>query len=119
MVHPWTTHHNFLPGLKFSTNFSIYDKGYYLNQTIWRTNVKIGKRFTTRVDIPWVYNTKYSPEGYKHSGIGDISFRLLGYRYFRIPEICRYGISRIQPEYCRIAAFRNREEPDYSTDHIQ
>ena len=63
-----------------------FDQDYNFNQTIWRTNVKIGKRLTTRVDIPWVYNTKYSPEGYKHSGLGDISFRLLGYRILESPR---------------------------------
>lgn len=63
-----------------------YDKNYYFNQTIWRTNVKIGKRLTTRVDIPWVYNSKFSSEGYKNSGLGDISFRLLGYRIIESPK---------------------------------
>lgn len=76
----------FFTRIEIFNELQHYDKDYYLNQTIWRTNVKIGKRFTTRVDIPWVYNTKYSPEGYKHSGIGDISFRLLGYRILESPR---------------------------------
>ena len=53
----------------------------YLNQTILRTVVKIGKRFTTRVDIPFVYNSISTTSGYKQFGIGDISFRLLGYKF--------------------------------------
>ena len=76
----------FFTRIEIFNELQHFDKDYYLNQTIWRTNVKIGKRFTTRVDIPWVYNTKYSPEGYKHSGIGDISFRLLGYRILESPR---------------------------------
>jgi hypothetical protein len=55
---------------------------YYVNQTTLRTIIKIGKRFTTRVDLPYVYNSVKNPNNYQQSGIGDISFRLLGYRFF-------------------------------------
>ncbi|HTE24611.1 hypothetical protein [Flavitalea sp.] len=55
---------------------------FYLNQTIVRTIVKIGKRFTTRVDLPYVNNTFNAPAHYKTSGMGDISFRLLGFKFF-------------------------------------
>ena len=55
---------------------------FYLNQTTLRTILKIGKRFTTRIDLPYVYNTINHPANYKQSGIGDISFRLLGYKFF-------------------------------------
>ena len=62
-----------------------YDKNgmdFYLNQTVLRTIVKIGKRFTTRVDLPFVYNSINTPANHKQSGIGDISFRLLGFKFF-------------------------------------
>ena len=52
----------------------------YLDATTIRTIVKIGKRFTTRLDVPLVYNSTTSSSGNKQFGIGDISFRLLGYR---------------------------------------
>jgi len=70
----------FFTRIELFNELQHYDKDYYLNQSIWRTNIKIGKRLTTRLDVPWVYNTKYSPEGFKNSGLGDISFRLLGYK---------------------------------------
>src|SRR5215204_4040406 len=44
-----------------------------LNQTVLRTIVKIGKRLTTRLDVPYVNNSFDSPAKYKKSGIGDIS----------------------------------------------
>jgi hypothetical protein len=60
--------------------------GFDLNQTTLRTIVKIGKRFTTRLDIPYVYNSITAPPGYRHSGIGDLSFRLLGYKFYEKPK---------------------------------
>jgi hypothetical protein len=60
--------------------------GFYINQTTLRTIIKIGKRFTTRLDIPFVYNTFPSVAGYRSSGIGDISFRLLGYKILENPK---------------------------------
>src|SRR5215204_529978 len=74
---------------QFFTRIEVYNelqrydkKDVFLNQTILRTVVQIGKRFTTRVDLPYVHNSFNSPAGYKQSGIGDISFRLLGYKFF-------------------------------------
>lgn len=58
----------------------------YLNQTVLRSIWKIGKRFTTRVDIPFVYNSFASTESHKQYGIGDISFRLLGYKFREKPR---------------------------------
>ena len=75
----------FFTRIEIFNELQHYNKGYYLNQTILRTNVKLGKKLTTRIDIPWNYNSKYSPQGYKHSGLGDISFRLLGYRIYESP----------------------------------
>jgi hypothetical protein len=76
----------FFTRIEIFNELQYFDKDYYLNQTIWRTIIKIGNRLTTRVDIPWVYNTKYSPEGFKQSGLGDITFRLLGYRFLESPK---------------------------------
>lgn len=58
----------------------------YLNQTTFRTIVKLGKKFTSRVDIPFVYNSFSSAAGYKQFGISDISFRLLGYKIMESPK---------------------------------
>ncbi len=59
---------------------------FYLNQTVLRTVVKIGKRFTTRIDLPYIYNSIITPTKPRQSGIGDISFRLLGYKFFEKPK---------------------------------
>lgn len=57
-----------------------YRKGVgYLNMFTARAVVALGKRMTTRVDIPVLYNSA-PVEGYDHSGLGDISVRLLGYK---------------------------------------
>jgi hypothetical protein len=71
----------FLTRIEVFNEFQHYNKvgGYNLNQTVVRTIVKLGKRFTTRVDIPLVTNTFAYPQGFEKFGIGDISFRLLGY----------------------------------------
>ncbi len=61
-------------------------KDFYLNQTVLRANIKIGKRFTTRIDIPFVYNSLSTAAEYSQLGIGDISFRLLGYKLIENPK---------------------------------
>jgi hypothetical protein len=73
----------------FLTRFEVFNElqhynnnDVYLNQTVLRTVIKLGKRFTTRIDLPYVYNSYNSPAKLKQSGIGDISFRLLGYKFF-------------------------------------
>jgi len=58
----------------------------YLNETTFRTIVKIGDKFTTRLDIPFLYNSYSSPNGLKQFGISDISFRLLGYKFLDSPK---------------------------------
>jgi hypothetical protein len=66
-----------------------YDKNgsdFYFNQTVLRTVVKIGKRFTTRIDLPYVHNSINTPANHRQSGIGDITFRLLGYKFFEKPK---------------------------------
>lgn len=62
-----------------------YD-GFYLNLTTLRTNVKLGKRFTTRIDIPLAYNSRSASANYHQFGLSDISFRLLGYKFFESPK---------------------------------
>ena len=71
----------FLTRVEIFNEFQHYDKydGFSLNQTTIRTIVKLGKRFTTRVDIPFVNNTFPYQQGFDNFGLGDISFRLLGY----------------------------------------
>lgn len=74
----------FLTRIEFFNELQHYDRNgndFYVNQTTLRTILKIGKRFTTRVDLPFVYNSINNPANYKRSGIGDISFRLLGYKF--------------------------------------
>ena len=46
----------FLSRVEVFNEFQHYDKagGFNLNQTVVRTIVKLGKRFTTRTDIPFV-----------------------------------------------------------------
>ncbi|MBP6186112.1 MAG: hypothetical protein KA479_14310 [Saprospiraceae bacterium] len=71
----------FLTRVEVFNEYQHYDKagGFSLNQTVIRTIIKIGKRFTTRIDIPFVSNSFAYPQGYDKVGLGDISFRLLGY----------------------------------------
>jgi hypothetical protein len=76
----------FFTRVEFFNELQHYNKGFYLNQTTLRTVVKIGKRFTTRLDVPFVYNSFSTAADYKHSGIGDISFRLLGYKIMESPK---------------------------------
>lgn len=56
---------------------------FYLDQTTLRTIVKIGKRFTTRLDVPFVYNSFSSAAGYQQFGLSDISFRVLGFKFLQ------------------------------------
>ena len=74
---------------QFFTRIELYNelqrydkKDVFVNQTVLRTVVQIGKKFTTRIDIPYVYNSFQSPSKFRQSGIGDISFRLLGFKFF-------------------------------------
>jgi hypothetical protein len=77
----------FFTRIEVFNELQYYDKNdFYINQTIVRTILKIGKRFTTRVDLPFVYNSLNTAEGHKQSGIGDISFRLLGYKFLENPK---------------------------------
>ena len=77
----------FLTRIEVFNELQYYDtKDLYLNQTTLRTILKVGKRFTTRVDIPFVYNSFTSAENHKQSGLGDVSFRLLGYKFLERPK---------------------------------
>jgi len=73
----------FLTRVEIFNEFQYYDKAtdFTLNQTVLRTVVKLGNRFTTRVDIPFVSNSYPYPDALKYEkfGLGDISFRMLGY----------------------------------------
>jgi hypothetical protein len=75
----------FLTRIEFFNELQHYDRNgndFYISQTTFRTILRVGKRFTTRIDLPYVYNTIKTPANYKNSGLGDISFRLLGYKFF-------------------------------------
>ena len=74
----------FLTRIEFFNELQHYNRNgneFYINQTTLRTILRVGKRFTTRIDLPYVYNSIKTPANYKSSGIGDISFRLLGYKF--------------------------------------
>jgi len=77
----------FFTRIEVFNELQYYDKtDIYLNQTVVRTILKVGKRFTTRLDIPLVYNSFTSPANHKQSGLGDISFRLLGFKFMEKPK---------------------------------
>ncbi len=72
---------SFLTRVEIFNELQRYNKqDIYFNQTVLRTILKIGKRFTTRIDLPYVYNSLETPDGKRQAGIGDISFRVLGYK---------------------------------------
>jgi hypothetical protein len=68
------------------TELQHYSHNICLDMTTFRAIVKLGKRFTTRLDIPVLYNSLSSENGYKQFGLGDISFRLLGYKFIETPK---------------------------------
>lgn len=55
---------------------------FFFNQTVFRANIKIGKRWVTRLDVPLVTNSMSSSEGERQFGLGDISLRFLGLKFF-------------------------------------
>ena len=73
---------NFLTRIEVFNELQHYKNNVYVNQTVFRTILKLGKKFTTRIDLPYVYNSLKTPTNLRQSGIGDISFRLLGYKFF-------------------------------------
>src|SRR6478736_1491344 len=76
----------FITRIEVFNELQRYDKkNAYVNQTTLRSIFKIGKRFTTRIDLPYVYNSVKTAANYRSAGIGDISFRLLGYNGFQKP----------------------------------
>jgi hypothetical protein len=76
---------NFLTRVEIYNELQYYGPDFSFNQTVLRNIIKIGKRFTTRIDIPYVYNSRTTTANYKQSGLGDISFRLLGYKILEKP----------------------------------
>jgi hypothetical protein len=72
----------FFTRVEVFSEFQHHDNPEYnINQTVLRTIVKIGKRFTTRIDLPYMYNSVNTTSKQSQSGIGDISFRLLGFKF--------------------------------------
>jgi hypothetical protein len=76
---------DFLTRAEVYTEFQHY-KNFNLELTTFRAIVKLGKRFTTRIDLPVNYNSLTTSAGYKQSGLGDITFRLLGYKLIETPK---------------------------------
>jgi len=79
----------FFTRLEFFSELQNFKRGssdFYLNQTTFRSIVKLGKRFTTRLDIPFMYNSLPAPEGVAKFGVSDISIRLLGYKFDENPR---------------------------------
>jgi len=79
----------FITRMEFFSELQQFKSGtstFYINQTTLRSIIKIGKRFTTRLDLPFVYNTHPSPANTDRTGLGDISFRLLGFKFMERPR---------------------------------
>ena len=77
---------NFITRIEVFNELQRYDNtDVYLNQTIFRSIIKVGKKFSTRIDIPFVYNSLKTPKNDKQFGLGDISFRLLGFKIIEKP----------------------------------
>src|SRR5918993_4811873 len=58
----------FFTRIEFFNELQRYDKkDIFLNQTVLRTVVKIGNKFTTRIDLPYVYNSFQSPAKLRQS----------------------------------------------------
>ena len=73
----------FFTRVEVFNELQCYHDNIYMNFTTLRTIIRFAKRFTTRLDVPLVYNSSVSPAGYRQCGLGDISFRLLGYKFFQ------------------------------------
>jgi hypothetical protein len=77
----------FLTRVEIFNEFQHHDNPEYnINQTVLRTILKVGKRFTTRIDLPYMYNSVNTSTKQSQSGIGDISFRLLGFKFMETPK---------------------------------
>ncbi|MGB5242326.1 MAG: hypothetical protein WBN19_06845 [Lutimonas sp.] len=77
----------FITRVEVFNEFQHYAEGdYNINQTVLRGVVTFGKRFTTRLDIPLVYNSLTNTNNQQQTGLGDISFRLLGYKVLEKPK---------------------------------
>lgn len=77
---------NFLTRTEVFNELQHHENDIYINQTVLRNIIQIGKRFSTRIDIPYVYNSFNSLAEHQPSGIGDISFRLLGFKITENPK---------------------------------
>jgi len=72
----------FVSRIEVFNEYQHYANGINLNITTLRSVIKIGRRFTTRIEIPFVYNSNTSTD-HKQQGLSDISFRLLGFRIYQ------------------------------------
>jgi len=77
----------FITRIEVFNELQHYDEGdFNINQTVLRGVVTFGKRFTTRIDIPLVYNSLTTTNDQQQMGLGDISFRLLGFKALEKPK---------------------------------
>jgi hypothetical protein len=72
----------FLSRVELFNEYQHFINGINLNITTLRSVVKLGKRFTSRIDIPIIYNSKNTTDD-KQFGLSDISFRLVGYKIYQ------------------------------------
>ncbi len=70
---------NVFTRIELFTEYQTSTSGEVLNVTTARGIMAIGKRFTTRLDIPYITLPRTSSTE-ATSGIGDVSARLLGYK---------------------------------------
>jgi hypothetical protein len=72
----------FVSRIEVMNEYQHLTNGINLNITTLRSVIKIGRRFTTRIEIPFVYNSN-SGTDHKQQGLSDISFRLLGFKIYQ------------------------------------
>ncbi len=70
---------NVFTRIELFNEYQMLTNGEPMNVTTVRSVMAIGKRFTTRVDIPYVSRPEANTTESK-SGLGDVSARLLGYK---------------------------------------
>jgi hypothetical protein len=59
----------FFTRVEFFNELQKHSNNFYLNQTTVRTIVKLGDKFTTRLDIPFLYNSVNTAEAVPSFGI--------------------------------------------------
>ena len=64
----------FLTRIEIFNELQRYNKrDAFINQAIFRTIIKIGEKFTTRLDLPYVSNSISNSASFKQNGLGDMA----------------------------------------------